>query len=355
MAETEQDKSEQPTLFKLQKARQKGTVARSMDLGFLIGMAVMLLYARAGAPTFATSLAAGMRDTLVGGAQASDNATLLSVIPPLLARIARPMALMVVTLFATILLFEVVQTGLIFSSEPLKPDFSRLNPATGLKRLFSMRLLLETAKNILKLAVYTAIGFFVIRGALQSRLGAVVDAGTLASFILALAARLLGAFALVALLFAVLDQILVRKTFLKKMRMSRREVKREMRDREGDPRLKQKRKQLHGEFTKLSQSVKNLPGADVVITNPEHIAVALRYDGQTMAAPKIVSIGINGVALRLKRLAALYGIVVIENRSLARQLLRGGALNKAIPDHCFEPVAAVYNDLRRTGRWVGAR
>lgn len=356
MAETEQDKSEQPTLFKLQRARQKGAVARSMDLSFLVGLVVMLLYLRSTAPGFGTSVAQGMRATLIGGAGATSDANVLALVGPLFAQIARPLLLLFATLFATVLLFEVVQLGgFVFSASPLKPDFTRLNPVTGLKRLFSLKLLLETAKNVLKLAVYTAIAFLVIRSALGSRTGSVVDAGTLAEFTLALAVRLLGAFATIAFFFAIIDQLLVRRTFLRQMRMSRREVKREMRDREGDPRLKQKRKRLHGEFVKISQSVRNLPGADVVITNPEHIAVALRYDGRTMAAPRIVSIGLNGVALRMKRLAALYGITIIENRMLARALHRGGVLERPIPDDCFEPVAAIYNDLRRDGRWAEAR
>jgi flagellar biosynthetic protein FlhB len=128
--------------------------------------------------------------------------------------------------------------------------------------------------------------------------------------------------------------------------MSRREVRREARDREGDPRLKQKRKQLHAEFSKLSQSLRNLKGADVVITNPEHIALALRYDRRTMQAPRVVSMGINYFARYIKQMALLYGIPVFENRPLARALYAQASLNKQIPDHCFQPVADIYNILR---------
>jgi flagellar biosynthetic protein FlhB len=157
---------------------------------------------------------------------------------------------------------------------------------------------------------------------------------------------LLLGFTAVALLFAVVDQLIVRRGFLKKMAMSRREVRRESREREGDPRLKQKRKQLHAEFSKLNQSLHNLKNADVVIANPDHIALALRYDRKTMQAPRVVSLGINRTAQHLKRMALLYGIPVVENRALARALYSRSALNKQIPDFCFKPVADVYNSLR---------
>jgi flagellar biosynthetic protein FlhB len=130
------------------------------------------------------------------------------------------------------------------------------------------------------------------------------------------------------------------------MKMSRREIRRETRDREGDPRLKQKRKKLHAEFSKLRQSLHNLRGADVVITNPEHIALALRYDRATMQAPRIVSVGTDRIAQHLKRMALLYGIPVIENRALARALYSRTALNKEIPEQCFTAVAEIYNSLR---------
>ena len=165
-----------------------------------------------------------------------------------------------------------------------------------------------------------------------------------------IAGRLLLGFVLAAVAFAALDQVIARRMFLKNMRMSRRELKREMRDREGDPRLKQKRKQLHASFVKTSQSIRNLPDADVLVTNPQHIAIALRYDGARMPAPQIVSIGTNQVAQRLKSLATAYGVPIVEDRQLARTLYRTGALDRFVPEDSFAAVAAVYNQLRRTGQ-----
>lgn len=351
MEESEQDKSEQPTLFKLTRARGKGAVARGMDLGFFTGLAAFLGYAWVEGPDFGRIISHAIRGALVSSAGLADGPqAVFSATTLLFSSVVQPLVFMAGTIFLIVLLFEIVQTGFVFSAEPLKPDFNRLNPANGLKRLFTWRLLIETAKNVLKLAAYTTVGWLVIRGALQSDIGAVTDGRGLLALMSRTGLRLLMLFVLVALVFAVLDQLIVRRDFLKKMRMSRRELRREARDREGDPRLKQKRKQMHAEFTKMSQSLRNLRKADVLVTNPEHIALGLRYDPKTMQAPMIVSAGTGHFAQRLKRLAFIYGIPIIENRALARALYSKANLNKPVPEHCFQPVADIYNAIRqRTG------
>jgi flagellar biosynthetic protein FlhB len=249
---------------------------------------------------------------------------------------------------ATVLLFEILQTGVVFSTEPLKPDFSRLNPATGLQRLFTMRMLIETGKNILKLCLYASVGYLVIRRALRADIGSIAGGAGLLAAMASAGLRLLAAFIGVAAFFAIVDQLIVRKDFLKKMRMSKQELRQETREREGDPRIKQKRKKLHVELAKMHESMRNLRGADVLITNPQHIALALRYDRRTMPAPLIVSIGTNRFAQKLKRMAFIHGVPIVENRPLAQELFRKSALNLPIPEHCFRPVADIYKRLRRT-------
>ncbi len=349
MAEnTEQDRSEQPTPYKLMHARRKGSVARGMDLGYLTALAAFLGFAWIAGPQFGATLRGAFRDALTGGPQLTDgHYAVLSVVAMLLSSVAEPLALLAGIIFGTVLLFEFLQTGAVFSAHPLKPDFSRLNPVNGFKRVFSLRMLVETAKNVLKLCAYGFIGYLILRSALQGDIGSVADGLGLSELMTHTALKLLAAFALAAIFFAALDQIIVRRDFLRKMRMSRRELRREAREREGEPRLKQKRKQLHAEFVKMSQSVRNLRKADVLIVNPQHIALALRYDRKTMQAPKVVSVGTDHLAQRLKRLAFIYGIPVVEDRALARELLRRSGLNQQIPDHCFPSVARIYNGLPR--------
>jgi len=347
MEDTEQNKSEQATPFKLTKAREKGSVARGMDLGFLTSLAALIGYGWIAGPSLEGQIGLAARRAIVTAPNvlASPN-EILAVTGVLMSSIFRPLAVMAVVIFATVLLFEMIQTGVVFSTQPLKPDFNRLNPGQNLKRLFSVRLLVETVKNILKLAVYGGIAFLAIRHA-RADFATITDARSLAYTMTGAAFRLLLLLLAGAAVFAAIDQMIVRREFSKKMRMSRRELRRESRDREGEPRMKQRRKQLHAEFVKLSQSLRNIKGADVLVTNPTHFAVALKYDGRTMAAPKVVAHGTHQFALRLRRLAFQYGVVIIENRELARALYYKCPLNSEVPEAFYRPVADIYTALRK--------
>jgi flagellar biosynthetic protein FlhB len=349
--DSEQDKSEQPTPYKLQRSRQKGVVARGMDLGFLSGLAAVLGYAWIEGPALGHAAARAAHDAVVtGSALGSSDASLLPAMATAFFPVLRPILLLFAAVFVIVLVPEIVQTGFVFSAAPLKPDFSRLNPANGIKRVFSLRLLIETFKNVFKLCVYVTIAFLVIRGLLRSDGGSLVDGPGLENTLLGAGLRLLECFVLAAVLFMALDQIIARGQFLKKMRMNRREIRQEVREREGEPRLKQRRKQLHREFAKASQSMRGLRKADVLITNPEHIAMGLQYQPGVAAAPVVVSAGINQLAQRLKRMAFLYGIPIVENRTLARELYRRSVLDRPIPEHCYRPVADIYNAIRRKAR-----
>ena len=349
MAQEEQNRSEAPTHFKLEHARRKGQVARGLDLSFLTGLAAFLGFCWVEGAALVRALASAMHDALITSSQlAGDQGTVFAVTARLGGTIERPLLILAGTVFAVVLLFELLQTGFVLSSEPLKMDFSRMNPAQGLKRLFTVRLLIETAKNVLKLAVYTAAAWLVLRNLLASEVGSISDGASLLRVAVHVATRLLLVFAGGALFYAILDQIIARRNFLKQMRMSRRELKQEVRDREGEPRLKQKRKQMHAEFARAQRSLKGLRGADMMIVNPHHIAIALRYDPSTMGAPKVVSLGTDNLALRLKRLALLYGIPVFEDRELARALFKGAALERSISPNHYRPVANLYNRLRRS-------
>ncbi|HEV2818501.1 MAG TPA: EscU/YscU/HrcU family type III secretion system export apparatus switch protein [Allosphingosinicella sp.] len=343
----EQDKSEQATPFKLTRARRKGTVARGADLGFLAALGAFLLYLWIAGAGLGDSLAHAGRDAIVTAPSVVDGpGALIALTGHVFGAMLRPLAFLAVAIFVTVLLFELVQTGFVFSAQPLKPDFSRLNPAKGLKRLFSKRLLIETAKNVVKFVVYVGIAWLVGKRALAAASTSVGDAGALARALFDAGLRLVAWFALAALAFAAIDQIITRKDFMKNMRMSRRELRREVREREGEPRLKQKRRQLHADFASAGKSLRGVRNADVVVTNPVHYAVALRYDAASMAAPLVVSRGAHGLAQRLRRLAFRHGIVIVEDRALARALYRGSTLDAPVPESLYRDVARLYMTLR---------
>jgi len=145
------------------------------------------------------------------------------------------------------------------------------------------------------------------------------------------------------------DQLISRRQFGTQMRSSRREMRREIKDREGDPRIKARRRQLHREFVRMARSLGNVRGSDVVVVNPVHFAVALRYRPETMAAPRVVARGSGSFALALKRVAFLYSVVVVENPELARRLYERSALNRDIPEEFYTPIAKIYRraDVKR--------
>jgi flagellar biosynthetic protein FlhB len=347
MSDAEQNRSEDATPYKLARAREKGSVARGTDLGYLTALTTFAACFWMMGPSLIQQIGQSARRAIVAAPNvlASPN-EILAVTGQVLVSVVRPMAFVAAIIFMVVLAFEIIQTGVVFSTETLRPDFGRLNPARGFKRVFSLRMMIETAKNVLKLAVYGAFAYLVIRYAQTQNIASITDAPSLAGFMHRTGLRLLAYFVVGAALFAIVDQLIARRDFLGKMRMSRRELRRELRDREGDPRMKQRRRRLHREFVELSQSLRNIRDADVLIVNPAHLAVALRYDSKTMVAPKVVSRGSHQFALRLRRLAFVYGLVIIENKPLARALYFGCGLNQTVPEDYYRSVADIYLAMR---------
>lgn len=344
----EQNRTEEATPFKLKQARGKGMVARGLDLGFVAGLVGLAAFVTMAGAKLATTLIETMRRALtLGVAAASDPHAATALGGQLLWPLLTPIALFGVTLLAVVLLVEIVQVrGLSFSAFPLKPDFTRINPAKGLKRLFSARALKEAAKAVLKTTMYVTVAIFAIRGAIRSESARITDAGHLSAALYGQGMRLLLIFIALAALFAVLDQVLARGEFRKQMRMSRREVTREAKEREGDPRQKGKRKQLHAAFVSQSRGLGNLPGSDLMVVNPRHYAVALAYRAGEMVAPEVTAKGMDRHALQLKAAARRRGIPIFELPELARAMFRATEVGQPIGPEQYQAVAGLYYRLQ---------
>lgn len=344
----DQNRTEQATPFKLKRAREKGMVARGLDLSFVAGLIGLAAFATIGGAALMSLLTVQMRRALGPGvAAAAEPGAATSLAARALWPVLQPVMLFGGTVIAVVLMVEIVQLrGLFFSATPLKPDFTRLNPAKGLKRLFSMRMLKEAAKSVIKMAGYTIVAWLAVRAALVGT-ARITDAPRLVAALDAGAMRLLVLFILAAAAFAILDQIMARGDFARQMRMSRREVTREHREREGDPRLRAKRKQAHAAFAKQSKGLANLPGSDLMIVNPHHIAVALAYRPEEHAAPMVTAIGADRHALQLRAAARRLGIPIVEQRSLARALFRDSDMGREIAAHHYHAVAEQYFRLGR--------
>jgi flagellar biosynthesis protein FlhB len=347
MENQQHSKTEDATPFKLDDARKKGLVARGLDLGVFFSVAIVTGYLWMNGPELAQRVAGMAARVIVSAPQLAPGSGALeqwvlrvigewgAIVAPLLGIIALAGALA-----------GLLQVGLVFAPAAIKPDFAKLNPARGLKRVFSVVTLVEAGKSVLKFAVYASIATWVIEGAIAFALSQRMQGSLLAVTLWREALKLLMWFALAAAAFAALDQFLVRRQFSKNMRMSRSEVRDETRHREGDPRIKQRRKTLQRELLKRSRSLRNVKRADMLIVNPSHFAIGLRYDATCMAAPTIVARGAGEFALRLKRVAFTYGVPILESPDVARGLYFKGQLEQEIPGAWIRETARLYLRLR---------
>lgn len=354
MSDSELNKSEQATPYKLEQARKKGIVAKSQELGMVISLACMAgyLYTR-GDRMFAQLGAISERALAEAASINAGGHALLTWVQRLLVETASALAPLIGVILLGALLATVAQTGLLFAPAAIKPDPSKLNPMQGLKRVFSLQTLIEAAKACVKMVVYSAICALAIYPVARTLSHVSGGATGLASALSSTSLRLLLLFILAAAVFAAIDQILVRRMFARRMRMSKHEQKQEIKQREGDPRIKQRRKQLQRELLQRAQSMRNVRGADVLVTNPTHYAIALKYESDRMLAPTIVAKGSGEFALRLRKLAFVYGVPIIESRALARQLFHNAAVEREVPETLYRDTAQVY--LRLRTRQAGAR
>jgi flagellar biosynthetic protein FlhB len=345
MAEQEQNRSEPATPFKLEDAKKQGQVAKSLDFNsFAILCALLFALIAIGSSTVAklTGLAATLF-AVSGNIELSSIGTATAWFGRLLMAflaIILPIAA-IGAVFA--ILANLLQTGPIFTFVPLKPKFERINPAAGFKRLFNKKMLFEGVKTLAKLCLFGAIACSFLLGALPSLPAvAVGDVGVQTDWLATHATALLFRLGLAMLVIALLDVAWVRWSYRKQMMMSRRELKEETKRREGDPLIRAKLRELQRENLKRAKSMGRVPAADVLITNPQHLAIALKYVRGEMSAPHVVAKGMDAWAADMRRIAHKNGIPVIQRRSLARELYRRGQLDRPIPPHTFVEVARVY-------------
>ncbi|HEX5513585.1 MAG TPA: EscU/YscU/HrcU family type III secretion system export apparatus switch protein [Gammaproteobacteria bacterium] len=343
MAEQEYDKSEEPTPSKLREARKRGQVAKSTDVN-----AVSILFAGFvcielfGDWMLRYSASIGHHLLLSAGAIDFEVARLLAWLAELSARtffLISP--LLVAALFAGILA-NIFQTGPILSFQPIKPDFKRINPAEGFKRLFSKRTLFDAGKTLLKVVAFSGIAYALLANLMPLLLSLFdVPAVRYPAFLLEVVTDLLGKLLIAAAAIAVLDLVFARRDFLGRMRMSRREVKEEVKRQEGDPLVRAKIQQLQRELRQKARGVGRVKDADVVIINPTHFAVALKYDRRDMDAPEVLARGAGKIAARMIAVAKRYRVPVIQHRSLAQLLYWKGAEDAPIPEAAYERVAHI--------------
>ncbi len=341
MAEGE-ERTEAATPRRRREARKQGQAAKSQELASLAVLMALVLampaiggYAASAVKTYFVSVFLHLKGTPI------TDRGLHTVGTTLLIAVLRAVAPLALTAMGVGIIANMAQTGPMLALERLKPDLNRLNPIKGMQRFVSVTGLVELLKSVAKMGLVGWVGYSTVRAAYPLLLML-----ALANVHMGLAAlmnviqQLLQRVAGVMLIMAALDYAYQRYNFEKQIRMTRYEVRQEFKQNEGDPMLKSRLRARMRQMAK-TRMMSNVPTADVVITNPTHFAIALKYESATMKAPVVVAKGQDLIALKIRELAQMNDVPIVENPPLARALFKSAALDHEIPPGFYAAVAEV--------------
>ena len=346
-----EERNERPTERKRRKAREKGQVAHSVDLSRAFGLlAIYLVWRLAGhaiADDVLNLLVSTFSLRAEGEVSPEEVIALYRHLLPALAAILGP--LMLAAMLGAVLP-SLGQTRLLFAPAALQLDWNRLNPATGFKRLISWRGAVSTLKGVIKVAVILGVCAWVLRARADMLVGmGAMQLGPMTAAMLSIAGEMIVKSCAVLLILGAADYGYEWWEHEKSLRMTRYEVRRELRETEGDPQVRARRRQLARGL--LEQGIlPEMPSADVVLTNPTQIAVALRYDANEMPAPRVVAKGQRAIARRIIELARTYGVPVTQNPPVARSLFEQVAIGSFVPAALYQVVAEIFAVVYRRRR-----
>ncbi len=341
------EKTEMPTPKRLRDARQKGQVCNSKDC---VSTAVLLVLL-----SILGVLGIALTDDLANllrfiGQRVGENDVFAIREASKIAifTILKHSFIFVLVAAATAIVANAVQVGFIFSFEPLKPDLKKINPAEGAKKIFSMKNLFEFFKNIVKVVFLSYLIYKIVVQSVPVLLP--MCYGTLDDVFPALRTMLknLAVYTVFGyIVIAIVDRLFQQRDFLKQMMMTKDEVKREYKEMEGSQEVKQAQRQFRNEILQGDPPAKAVKHADVVVTNPTHLAVGIRYRADEAPLPKVVCRGEDHVAKEIREAALREGVPIMENIPLARALYAQVKIEEFIPAELVEPVAEVL-------KWVEA-
>ena len=338
----ESDKTLEPTQKRLDDARRRGDVAKSSDLVSVASLAGIASVLAISGGSMTRDMASRMLpfiehpdafDLRDGGAQAVLRAALMAGAPALMMVLGVGMA--------TGVAGNLVQHGLLWSPEKIKLDLTKLSPLGGFKRLFGLDGFVQFLKSTLKVILVSAIAWWALKPHTQELAGVyALDPAAILPFSAAILRTLIFAVVVVLGFGAVLDWFWQRQRFMQRMRMSREELKEDSRQSDGDPHVKARQRQIRTQRAR-QRMIQNVPKATVVVTNPTHYAIALRYEAGETEAPVCVAKGRDRIALRIRAVAEENHVPVIEDPPLARALYAAVEVDETIPVQHYEAVAKV--------------
>ena len=343
------ERTEQPTAKRLTDARNRGDIAKSKDLSAALGLLVAILLLKYGGYIIAhytrlfTVRVLSLEFAYLEIPEGREILPLLAGWGIWLILLLFPF-LLLLALFVYIA--DVLQVGFMFTTEPLKIKFDKLNPISGLKRLFSLQNIMTLLMNISKLAIIMPIAWYTIIGELKSVI--VLLAMEPTGIFIYKTNSVLNLALLLACLLLVLglaDYIWQKRQYIKKLKMTKQEVKEEYKQMEGDPKIKGKRRQKQMEMA-MQRMMKEVPQAEVVVRNPTHFAVAISYKPE-MPAPMVVAKGADKMAERIIAEARKAGVPLVENPPLARELYKKVEVGEEIPPELFATIAELLAHVLR--------
>lgn len=352
------DRTEEATPRKRDEARKEGRVPKSQELT----TAVLFLAAAGILHSAGPALANGVASTVTYGMMSAASSTLdeqgaVAFVRQIGWKLLAAMSTFLLATSGAALAISAVQARGVLTMKPLEPKWERLNPIPNAQRIFGMQSLMELFKSLFKLLVIGLMVYYALRHAWSDSLAlAQQSPRQLVTVLLGYSVRLMMTVGMAYLVLALADYTYQLFQHEKELRMSKEEVKKEYRESEGDPMLKARRMAM-GRSLARRQMFQEVPTADVVITNPTHIAVALRYDPARADAPIVVAMGQRKVAERIKQIAREAGVPTMENKPLARALLANAKVGMMIPSDLYVAVAEILAFVfsqRRPGRESGA-
>jgi len=346
------EKTEEPTPQKLRQAREKGQIAKSQDIIQAVSFIGVFAVVGLTIGMLGDQLMELMLGAFDAGTRKGDLPTVLKVSEDALWATLKLALPALGTAFVFGVAGNYAQVGFIFTTHPLKPDVKKLNPIAGLKGLFNKKKLVEVLKQVLKFILVSWVTYGAIEEAirdvvLSARMDILTGTRVGGSIIYNISVRVAFLFFVVA----AADFFWQRHAFKKDMMMSKYDVKQEYKQSEGDPQMKAERKALAEELI-MHGSQQNVANADAVITNPTHIAVAIKYDTEKGGAPKVVAKGLRKNADTIKDIARSAGVPILRNVPLA-QALNKLDVDEEIPEELYEAVAEVLNfvyELKKGGK-----
>lgn len=340
--ESFEERTESPTPKRRREAREKGTVAKSTEVNSVLVLLIGVLLIRMISPLMFEKIGGNVTKSfgLISN-PGLDHASLIAYFRNsilMFLSLAIPIALVIlaVGLFANI-----IQVGFIFTANPLIPKLEKINPLQGLKRLFSMRSIVEAIKSTFKMLIIAVVAYLTIRGD-YSKLVTLSETsvGIIWITILQVGFKIVFRVALVLIFLAILDYAYLRYEHEKKLKMTRNEIKEERKQLEGDPLIKTRIRSLQREMSRR-RMMEEVPKATVVVTNPTTLAIAIRYEQIEMEAPVVLAKGKHLIAERIKQIATEKDIPVVEDKILTRAMYDQVVVGEEIPMEFYNAVAEI--------------